>query len=74
MTLDQVAIGGTYRLHAQEVGHPTVIVEEITVDDPCTPGGYTLTAALRHALVWVYEAARNTRYPTNPVHLGRLPQ
>ena len=70
--LDHIALGGTYQLQAAAVGNPLVVVEAITVHHTCTPGYSTPAAVLQTALVWVYEAARETRYPTDPRHL-RIP-
>jgi hypothetical protein len=61
MTIDQVALGTTYHLQAREVGNPLVIIERVEVHATATPG--YLRDPCKTALVWVYEAARNTRYP-----------
>ena len=79
MRLDEIAIGATYQLQAREVGNPTVQVEAIAWHHQ---GPYDRLAAVLarptyqggrlHALVYVYEAARNTRYPCDPAELQRL--
>jgi hypothetical protein len=66
MPMSRIALGATYRLQAREVGHPTVVAEAVTVDYTCTPGVDMAAGAYQRALVWVYEAARETRYPVNP--------
>ena len=69
MRLDQIALGATYQLHAREVGNPLVVAEAVTVDYTCTPGLYRPEAALKRALVYVYESRREVRYPVDPRHL-----
>lgn len=81
MRLDEIAIGQTYQLNAREVGNPTVQVEAIQwhhqgqydrlADLLARP---TYQAGRLHALVYVYEAARGTRYPCDPKELQPLPR